>query len=382
MSRVRWLHTSALRSKLAQLFASRTLRYPRNMAEEEAQELRPSTRPEGSAWAMPRLHGGRLVFAVVAVALLAVLLFFWMDTRGRITSTQDEVAKQLRELDLEVREARSQARRAQDLVQELQGRVSQFDAKVSEYQSQQAALEALYQELSRSRDEWQLAEVEQVLTIAQQQLQLSGNVRAALLALELAESRLARTDRPQFLPVRRALTRDIERLKAAPALDLPGMSFKLDRLIGSADTLPLAFEERAERAVSRPAGTTDGRVLERLGFEIWNELKQLVVVRRIDTAEAPLLAPSQAYFLRENLRLRLLNARLSLLNRDEAGYREDMRAAQAWIRRYFDPRGRQVGEVLAQIRQLDSASLSFDMPSIAESLEAVRSFKSRREKKT
>ncbi len=355
---------------------------PKKMSEEELQESRSSAQSSGGASARPQLGRARLIAAALGVALLAVFLFFWMDTRGRITATQDEVAKRLRDLDAETREARSQARRAQDLVQELQGRVSQFDAKVSEYQSQQAALEALYQELSRSRDEWQLAEVEQVLTIAQQQLQLSGNVRSALLALELAESRLARTDRPQFLPVRRALTRDIERLKSAPALDLPGMSFKLDRLIGTADTLPLAFEERAERPAARPVGAADGRMLERIGSEIWSELKQLVVVRRIDMPEAPLLAPSQAYFLRENLRLRLLNARLSLLNRDEAGYREDMRAAQAWIKRYFDPRGRQVGEALVLLRQLDAASLSFEMPSISESLDAVRSFKSRREKKS
>src|SRR6185503_14909057 len=108
-------------------------------------------------------------------------------------------------------------------------------------------LESLYQELARNRDEWQLAEIEQVLAIAQQQLQLSGNVRAALLALQLAESRLSRADRPQFLPVRRALTRDIDRLKSLPTLDVPGLSLALDRLVASVDALPLAFEERVER---------------------------------------------------------------------------------------------------------------------------------------
>src|SRR6266542_2987440 len=68
-------------------------------------------------------------------------------------------------------------------------------ARLAESQSQSLALEALYQDLSRNRDEWQLAEIEQVLAIASQQLQLARNVRAALLALQLADSRLARTDR-------------------------------------------------------------------------------------------------------------------------------------------------------------------------------------------
>jgi len=113
---------------------------------------------------------------------------------------------------------------------------------------------------------------------------------------------------------------------------------------------------------------------------VWGELRQLVVVRRIDGAEPPLLAPSQAFFVRENLRLRLLNARLSLLTRDEAGYREDLRAAQLWIQRYFDPRSKPALDALAQIRQLSATSITFEMPTISDSLEAVRGFKSRRER--
>ena len=130
-------------------------------------------------------------------------------------------------------------------------------------------------------------------------------------------------DRPQFLPVRRALTRDIDRLKSLPALDVPGLSLTLDRLVASVDALPLAFDERVERpapakaAKGAPAAAEEG-TLERLGGEVWRELRQLVVVRRIDAPEPPLLPPPQAYFLRENLKLRLLNARLALLTRDEA----------------------------------------------------------------
>jgi uroporphyrin-3 C-methyltransferase len=248
---------------------------------------------------------------------------------------------------------------------------------LAESQSQQVALEALYQELSRNRDEWQLAEVEQVLAIAQQQLQLAGNVRAALLALQLAEGRLAQADRPQFLPIRRALARDIERLKALPVLDIAAMSARIDSLVGAVDSMPLAFDERLEKTAAVKEVTENG-FWARLGSEVWNELRSLVVVRQIGAAEPPLLPPPQAYFLRENLRLRLLNARLSLLARDEGGYREDLRASEAWIRRYFDPGGKQTVDAIAQLKQLSTTSISFEMPSISESLDAVRGFKSRR----
>ena len=323
------------------------------------------------------------LIAVILAAGLAAL--FWVDARQRIGGTQEELARRLRDIEGDVREARSTARQSQELLREAQAKIGQLESRLAESQSQQLALEALYQELSRNRDEWQLAEIEQVLAIASQQLQLAGNIRAALLALQLAEARLARADRPQFVPIRRALARDLERVKALPAVDIAGMSTRLNSLVAAVDSLPLAFDERSEREPAAKSGPADAErgfwsFWSRLGSEIRSELRSLVVVRQVNTPDPPLLPPTQAYFLRENLRLRLLNARLSLLMRDEAGYREDMRAAQAWVRRYFDTRSKQTADALAQLKALSSASLSFEMPSISESLEAVRGFKSRRER--
>ncbi|MEO8145331.1 MAG: uroporphyrinogen-III C-methyltransferase [Betaproteobacteria bacterium] len=340
-----------------------------------------STSPqELAAAAAPRTR--LRVVAVALVVLAAIVAGLWLDTRGRIGATQEELARRLRDIETETREARTLGRQTQETLREALGKLGALEAKLAESQNQQVALEALYQELARNRDEWQLAEIEQVLAIAQQQLQLSGNVRAALLALQLAESRLSRVDRPQFLPVRRALTRDIDRLKSLPALDVPGLSLTIDRLIASVDALPLAFDERVERPAPgkvAKAAPAEENFFARLGGEVWKELRQLVVVRKVEAPEPPLLPPQQAWFLRENLKLRLLNARLALLTRDEAGYREDLRVAQRWIQSYFDARAKGSQAALAQLKQLSSASISFEPPSIVDSLEAVRSFKSRRE---
>jgi uroporphyrin-3 C-methyltransferase len=322
-----------------------------------------------------------LLWVALAVLLAAALsAWFWIDARSRIGATQDEIARRLREVEGEARDARSLARQAQDAQRDMLAKLGQIDQRLAESQSQQVALEALYQELSRNRDEWQLAEIEQVLAIASQQLQLSGNVRAALLALELAESRLARADRPQFITVRRALARDIERLKALPTVDLPGLNLRLEGLVAGVDLLPLAFDQRTERGQAARADAPAPGFFARLGADLWGELKQLVVVRRVDAPEAPLLPPTQAYFLRENLRLRLLNARVSLLTRDEAGYREDLRVADGWVKRYFDTRAKATRDYLGQLTQLSAAPLSLEMPSISESLEAIRNFKSRGER--
>ena len=318
---------------------------------------------------------------LLALALLAGLAtLYWVDVRQRLSGAQLELASRLRAAENNAREASTLARAARDSLLASQARIAALEARLAESQSQQLSLEALYSDLTRNRDEWQLAEIEQVLAIASQQLQLAGNVRAALLALQLAEARLARTNRPQFVPIKQALARDIERLRSLPAIDMPAMSMRLDSLVAGIDALPLAFEERSERPAAAKDAAADRGFWSRLGAEIWGELRQLVVVRQMNAPEPPLLPPTQAYFVRENLRLRLLNARMSLLTRDEAGYREDLRAAQAWIRRYFDPRSKQTADALAQLKGLAGASLSFEMPTISESLDAVRGYKSRRER--
>lgn len=322
----------------------------------------------------------RIVLGLLVAAALGASAWVWIDTRERIGATQDELARRLRDIENDAREARSTARQTQEGTREFQGRMVAVEGQLAATLSQQVALEALYQELSRSRDERQLAEIEQVLAIAAQQLQLTGNVRAALLALQMAEQRLSGAERPQVLPVRRALTRDIERLSALPALDTEGISRQLGELLAAVDTLPLAFEGRVEGLPKEVPRDEPQGAVARFGAGLWHELKQLVVVRRVDAPEPPLLAPTQAYFLRENLRLRLLNARLALLARNQPAYRGDLSAAQQWLQRYYDARAGGTQAALAQVKQLLAAPVGIEPPSIAESLEAVRSFNSRRDR--
>ena len=248
-----------------------------------SQQAAPEKAPEPAAQATPARRRGAGLLAWVAILIaIAVAALGWYDARRRIDATQSEVAHRLRDAEAQSRAARSLAEQAQESVRESQAKLGQLESRLGELQSQKQALESLYQDLSRDRDEVQLAEIEQVLTIASQQLQLSGNVHAALLALQFADNRLARANRPQLLPIRRAVAHDIERLTAAPALDLPGLSLRIDGLVEAVDGLPLAFDERAAPAPAGavPAGAESEGFFARLGAQVWSELRKLVVLRK------------------------------------------------------------------------------------------------------
>jgi len=322
----------------------------------------------------------RMPVTLALVVAVVVVCWQWYDTRSQIAGIREELALRLRASDSAAGESLLLAKQAQEAVREAQAKLTLIENKIAESQSQQLALEALYQELSRSRDEWALAEIEQILTVAMQQLQLAGNVQAALLALQTAEGRLARPDRPQFISLRRVLNRDIERLKAAPNLDIAGMALRLDNLIASVDTLPLQFDERMQTSPRAAGATGTSRIWERVLTEVWDEMKLLVRIRNMDQPDAALLPPAQAYFLRENLRLRLLSARQALLARDPARFRTDLDTARAWMTRYYDTRAKSTAAALAGLKQLSAGSINVELPTIADSLAAVRNFKVSREK--
>jgi uroporphyrin-3 C-methyltransferase len=313
-----------------------------------------------------------MLAGVVALALVAVLAV-WVDARRAQQAFRMEVAQRLAGVESSTQAAgKAQTQLATDL-RDAQAKITLLEARLAESQTEQAALEALYRDLAPSRDEIALSEIEQVLLVANQQLQLAGNVTSALTALQLADAKLQRLDRPQFVALRRALSRDVDRLKAVPFVDVAGMSLKLDQALGVVDTLPLAMDERLPPPPpAKAAPADDESPWRRLLRELWNDVKQLIRIEVADRPAAPLVPMSQQYYLRENLKLRLLTARIALLARDDASFQADLAASDAWLKRYFDTRARPVQTLQATIRQLAGTLMPGEIPDLTRSLEALR----------
>ena len=115
---------------------------------------------------------------------------------------------------------------------------------------------------------------------------------------------------------------------------------------------------------------------------MWQDLRSLVRIQTVDKPEVPLIDPTHAFFLRENLKLRLLSARIALLQRDEKTYHTDLQAARQWLERFFDARDPNLASTLSTIGQLTEVEIGVDLPDISASLNAVRDYKLTRETMT
>ena len=306
------------------------------------------------------------------VAVCAATLVLAWNTQQRVRALEVELIKRQQDSGNQATEARLLARQAEAVARESAAKMALLEARVAETSMQRSQFEDLIQSLARSRDENVLADVDTAIRVALQQTAITGSAEPLVLTLKQAEERLARYNQPRLERVRRAVTQDLERARAAGVTDISVLTIRLDEVIRQVDDLPLlsAPERRVTArpaaaastsaapagAVSAPSTSSWARSLnerwQAMGSQLWQEVKGLVRVTRIDHPEAMLVAPEQAYFLRESLKLRLLNARLALLSRQFDTAQSDLRDAQSALERYFDRSSRRVvlaGEMVRQV---------------------------------
>jgi uroporphyrin-3 C-methyltransferase len=313
------------------------------------------------------VRGVLYLFLAVSALALGASAMLWQ----KLSNIQEQLARQSADTGANAIEARALAKQAQELARETAARQALTETRLSEVALQRTQIEELMQSLSRSRDENLVVDIESSLRLAQQQAQLTGSVEPLLAELRSADKRLDRAAQPRLSRVRSAIARDIDRIRAASVTDVPSLLVRLDELARQVDELPLA------NAVAAPGGGAQGRKpaapaplqwWERLLADVRDEARGLVRVSRVDQPEAVLLAPEQGFFLRENLKLKLLNARLGLLARQTDSARGDVAAASAALRKYFDPAARKTQVAVALVQQVQAQLHSVELPRIDETL--------------
>jgi len=365
----------------------------------------------------PWLWRGLLPVAVLLAALAAGALAFSVQQRAR--SLEAELVRRQQEAAQAAGEARLLARQAETASREAMAKMALLEARIAETSMQRSQFEDLLGSLARSRDENVLADVEAAVRVAQQQSAITGSAEPLLLVLRQAEERLARYAQPRLERVRRAVAQDLERTRAAGGTDLSVLATRLDDVMRQIDDLPLLVlpaqvaarrgggaEAAAARtpgasgatpaagstspappvgaagavgAASAPAvpgaaaGWSDGlrAAWDRLSASIWNEARGLLRVTRIDDPQAMLIAPEQAFFLRENVKLRLLNARLALLARQFDIAQSDLREALVALERYFDRSARRTGVAMDALRQVTAQARTVALPRPDATLAAI-----------
>jgi len=294
--------------------------------------------------------------------------------------------------------------------EEVDARFMLLENDLAESVDKQKILEGLYQDLAPNRNEATIEEVEQLLFIANKQLRLANNVTSAMIAIQEADAKLQRINHPQVPHLLNVLAKDMELLKAVPEIDIVGIGLKLDGLAEEIDQLPLAMEGAPSPEIndvpnkSQPSGGALGilkdffkgppnesqesggtlKTIHDFLLETWANLnkyvdieqfvnvEQLVRIEHVGKQDIP--DPSHSYFLRENLKLRLLAAHNALLARDAGNFQAYLETSSEWINKHFNNESELGISMLETLNQLHSNEIAPNVPNILTSYDAVRKF--------
>jgi uroporphyrin-3 C-methyltransferase len=320
------------------------------------------------------LRPGLVAAWLLAGAALIACALLWQKVDGM----QQQLARQSADASSQSIEARALARQAEETVRSTAGKVAVMESRFTDMSAYRAQLEDLVQSIAHVRDENLAVELETALRLAQDQSQLTGSVDPLLAALRTAERRLARSIDPRLMPVARAVARDMERVKSASVADTAGLLTRIDQLLRQIEELPLAGDVGHARLVTASGGNTAAEEQAGSWWGRWwqavrDEARGLLRVSRVERPEAGMLSPEQAFFVRENLKLRLLGARLSLLARQYEAARADLAAAQTSLGNWFDPASRRTQAATALLRQIQDVTRAADLPRVQGTLAALSS---------
>jgi len=241
-----------------------------------------------------------------------------------------------------------------------------------------SAINGLAEDLGRKRDDWALAETEQLLLIANYRLQLARDVETAVAALRAADGQLQKLADPSLLPIRKLIAGEITALQRLDRADIPGIALRLGSMASTLEQLPLHVERRfATAAPVTGVATTESTSLDTLQ-QMWRDLLGLIRIRKTTNGQKPLLPPEQDYFLRENLRLMLYGAQLAMLQGDTGTYTQNLKSARRWISDYFDTETQVVTNMQEELQALLDEKIVVELPDVSASLGALRDIASKK----
>lgn len=325
------------------------------------------------------------LFAIVLVIIVAIVLALvawqgWQRLENQqqrideLTQLTESNASQQSVSDLASRLDGGEAERDEALqgtLSELRDEFGSYRSEVDETLGQ--VLDQLSQEQDTDERDWLHAEAAYLLRLANQRLQLEGDINGAAALLRTADARLVDAENPALTPVRREIANELAALSGVPQVDRTGLYLALNAQQEQVANLRLSqeIEERAVTSgIEQPPTGTFQRQLARFG----QELKDLVVIRHHDEALEALVTPEQESYLRQSLRLILEQSQLALLKEEQDLYRASLDKALGLLNDYYDTDREETQNVIARLQELQQAEIKPELPDISASQQELTRF--------
>ncbi|HEY9459845.1 MAG TPA: uroporphyrinogen-III C-methyltransferase [Paralcaligenes sp.] len=342
----------------------------------------------------------RVAFALVLLLAVVLGVALWYEHQN-VEKSNTIVLAQMRSGVNIAQQAGDRAQKALSMVQAQSTQIAGLQRMLKESQAQQQSLEQSLQSLTDSGSNLVLVnDIDHLVTIANQQLLLSGNVPNAVIALETAQAQLARASRPSLSSLQQTINGDLDRLRAVSTIDVALLSSQLAELEQLIARAPLLVPDAAAPGVTDTANQHSARpparpsrpaqvdapwwrnalnAINDWSGTAWSsvrqDLGQFISVRRASDPAALLMSPEQASQLRENLQLRIMTAQLALMTRQPKVWASEMQALTRALDTRYDARAADTAQALKLARRLADVSIKVELPTVNNSLQAIEALR-------
>ena len=332
--------------------------------EAKAEKKKPAKKPSHEK---PSASGSHLAkLALLSSLIIAGGIFYlWREHTNALHNQQQQLTQ------------------LQSVVKDHSETQQQFDQAVKEelgklHERQQALKDAVTELLKTSRHlrhEWLVSEAEYLVNLAGHRLILARDANTAITALKAADDRLREAGDPSLIVLRKALADDISTLEGIALPDTAGLSLKLSAMVQDVEDLPLLTPE-PKTATPQQIGPTKPSLenWRELPGAMWEDMKKLVIIRDHQGPIKPLLSPEQHFFLSQNLKLQLEQARLALLNGENAIYHERLDTVQTWLHNWFDLEHNRTVYMLDRIKELQAIDIQPSLPELTRTYQAFQAY--------
>lgn len=333
-----------------------------------------------------------MVMLVVLAVILGAALYYqqrqYRDLHADLLRQHDDSARLARDTQSQAAQALALAKQQASQIEDLRNTLNGANNQIQELD------QALQMMTDSGSDLMLLNDIDRLVTIAQQQLGLGGNVANAIVSLEAAQAQLARANRPSLAALQQTLNGDLDRLRAVATINIPALTAQLDRLSDLVATAPLLVPDAAAQAAPEPAGAaypapeapahTEAPGWRHALSRAWGwtrntasaltfDLRGLFDVRRVDDTAALLMSPDQALRFREGLKQRTVTAQLALMMHQPRIWQTELAQVAKAIDQRYDMHAESSRQALKLARNLHDAPIEIQLPSVDNTLQAIAS---------
>lgn len=357
-----------------------------------AESKSPSEPRQNAAGPRPRGMRAALIVLVLLAVVLGAALYY---QQRQYQALHADLLRQHADSVRLAQDTQSQAAQALTLAKQQAAQVEDLRHTLDSTNNQVQELDQALQMMTDSGSDLMLLnDIDRLVTIAQQQLGLGGNVANAIVSLEAAQAQLARANRPSLAALQQTLNGDLDRLRAVATINVPALSAQLDQLSGLVATAPLLVPDAAAQPAPEPAAATASNTAasvpaETTGWrhavshawawtrntagDLTHDLRGLFDVRRVDDTAALLMSPDQALRFREGLKQRAVTAQLALMMHQPKIWQTELAQVAKSIDQRYDMRAESSRQALKLARGLHDSPIEVQLPTVDNTLQAIAS---------